>query len=150
MTEKKHEKKPLEKVSSKDEEEKKPEAKPAESVTEVSEVDWSIAIKGYPGFKTRRADTTVTLKNGSTLIISVLYQNNRSKTIVKFPLLGHIPIIGELFKSRDYQQHRSSLAIMVTPTIVKAEHLKMKESIQLVESRFLDFTKYLYWDVFYE
>jgi pilus assembly protein CpaC len=118
--------------------------------TEVSEVDWSVAIKGYPGFKTRRADTTVTLKNGSTLIISGLYKNNRSKTITKFPLLGHIPIIGELFKSRDYQQNRSSLAIMVTPTIVKAEHLKMKESIQLVESRFLDFTKYLYWDIFYE
>jgi len=39
---------------------------------------------------------------------------------------------------------------MVTPTIVHADQIQMKESIQLVESRFLDFSKYLYWDVFLE
>ena len=117
---------------------------------EVSDVDWSLAVQNVPGFRTRKVSTTVTLKNKETLIISGLYKNNRSKNIHKFPLLGHIPILGELFKSRAYQQEKSSLAIMLTPTIVKAGQIKMKESIQLVERRFLDFNKYLYWDLFSE
>ncbi|MBU1240335.1 pilus assembly protein N-terminal domain-containing protein [Myxococcota bacterium] len=118
--------------------------------SEVSDVDWAIAVQGIPGFKTRKVKTTVTMKAGSTLIISGLYKNNRSKNIKKFPLLGHIPILGELFKSRQYQEERTSLAIMLTPTLVSSEQLKMKESIQLVESKFLDFNKYLYWDLFLE
>ncbi|MBN2722995.1 MAG: pilus assembly protein N-terminal domain-containing protein [Deltaproteobacteria bacterium] len=118
--------------------------------SEVSDVDWSLAVSGVPGFRTRKVETNVTMKEGSTLIISGLYKNNRSKTIKKFPLLGHIPILGELFKSRDYQEEKSSLAIMLTPTVVHSEQLKMKESIQLVESKFLDFNKYLYWDLFLE
>ncbi len=117
---------------------------------EVSDVDWSLAVQGIPGFRKRNVSTTVNMQEGSTLIISGLYKNNRSKTVSKFPLLGHIPILGELFKSRDYQEERSSLAIMVTPTVVHADQIQMKESIQLVESRFLDFSKYLYWDVFLE
>lgn len=117
---------------------------------EVSDVDWSLAVNGIPGFRNRKVSTTVNMQEGSTLIISGLYKNNRSKTISRFPLLGHIPILGELFKSRDYQEDRSSLAIMVTPTIVSSDQIQMKESIQLVESRFLDFSKYLYWDLFLE
>ncbi|MBU1382382.1 pilus assembly protein N-terminal domain-containing protein, partial [Myxococcota bacterium] len=118
--------------------------------TEVSDIDWSLAVMGYPGFRKRKVETVVTMKDGSTLIISGLYKNNRSKNVRKFPLLGHIPILGELFKSRDYNEEKSSLAIMLTPTVVHSEQLKMKESIQLVESKFLDFNKYLYWDLFLE
>ncbi len=118
--------------------------------TEVSDVDWSLAVNGVPGFRTRKVKTTVTMQAGATLIISGLYKNNRSKTIKKFPLLGHIPILGELFKSRAYKEERSSLAIMVTPSIVNAKQIEMKDSIQLVESKFLDFNKYLYWDLFLE
>ncbi len=117
---------------------------------EVSDIDWSLAVQGIPGFRNRKVATTVNMQEGSTLIISGLYKNNRSKNISRFPLLGHIPILGELFKSREYQEERSSLAIMVTPTIVHADQIQMKESIQLVESRFLDFNKYLYWDLFLE
>jgi pilus assembly protein CpaC len=118
--------------------------------SEVSDVDWSLAVQGIPGFRIRKVKTTVTMTSGSTLIISGLYKNNRSKNIKKFPLLGHIPILGELFKSRQYQEERSSLAIMLTPKIVSSEQMEMKESIQLVESKFLDFNKYLYWDLFLE
>ncbi|MDA3864953.1 MAG: pilus assembly protein N-terminal domain-containing protein [Deltaproteobacteria bacterium] len=118
--------------------------------TEVSDVDWALAVNGVPGFRTRKADTTVTLQDGSTLVISGLYKNNRSKNVNKFPLLGHIPILGELFKSREYKEEKSSLAIMMTPKIINSDTLEMKESIQLIESRFLEFNKNLYWDLFLE
>src|SRR5690606_1918687 len=69
-------------------------------LTEVSQIDNSVAVNGFPGFLTRRVDTQVTVKDGETIVLSGLVQASDGKDVTKMPILGHIPIIGELFKSR--------------------------------------------------
>jgi len=61
----------------------------------------------------------VTVADRQSLILGGLLQSTDAKTIRKIPLLGDIPIIGELFKHRDFQENKSELVIAVTPEIVK-------------------------------
>jgi Flp pilus assembly secretin CpaC len=51
--------------------------------------------------------------------MSELLNDKGFKSVLKFPLLGSIPIIGELFKSRKYQQSQSQFLVFITPTIVR-------------------------------
>ncbi len=92
------------------------------SVTpEVSSIDpaSSITVSGLsvPGFRTRRAETTVTVVPGDTLAIAGLLQRDIARTVRKIPILGDIPIIGNLFKSKQFTEGRTDLIIMVTPEI---------------------------------
>ncbi|MNL79427.1 outer membrane porin HofQ [compost metagenome] len=48
-------------------------------------------------------------------------QNSESKVVEQVPLLGSIPILGELFKSTKYQKNETELAILVTPKLVSPE-----------------------------
>ena len=61
--------------------------------------------------------TSVTVKDGETIILSGLYNNSEDKEVSKVPLLGHIPIRGELFKSRNFIDRKTELAIYVTPRL---------------------------------
>ncbi|MDP7040624.1 MAG: pilus assembly protein N-terminal domain-containing protein [Myxococcota bacterium] len=98
----------------------------AKVLTEVSQVDPSVSINGYPGFLTRRVDTEVTVKDGETIILSGLLHLSENKNVSKVPFLGHIPILGELFKSRQFQERQTELVIFVTPRIVDplSRHLR--------------------------
>ena len=98
----------------------------AKILTEVSQVDQSVSINGYPGFLTRRIDTEVTVKDGETIILSGLLHLSENKTVSKVPFLGHIPILGELFKSRQFQERQTELVVFVTPRIVDplSRHLR--------------------------
>ena len=93
-----------------------------EIFAEVSDVDRSLSVRAngfdVPGFRTRNVKTSVTVKDGETIILSGLFNNAESKEISKIPLLGHIPILGELFKSRNFVENKTELAIYVTPRIV--------------------------------
>ena len=95
-------------------------------LTEVSQVDPSVSINGYPGFLTRRVDTEVTVKDGETIILSGLLHLSENKNVSKVPFLGHIPILGELFKSRQFQERQTELVVFVTPRIVDplSRHLR--------------------------
>jgi pilus assembly protein CpaC len=90
---------------------------------EVSQIDNSTAITvagvSVPGLSTRRAETTVELGSGQTFAIGGLIQNNVNQNINKFPWLGDIPILGQLFRSEAFQRNESELVILVTPYIVK-------------------------------
>lgn len=118
--------------------------------TEVSEPDWSRSVKGYPSFVTRRVSTRVTMKEGSTLILSGLYSHKMSKSIYKFPLLGHIPILGELFKSRDYQRDKSQLVVFITTRTVHSGHPWMEKHTKLSEHRSWRFKNETEWEMFFE
>ena len=115
---------------------------------EVSAPDWSNAIKGYPAFEKRYVDTTVTMQEGSTLILSGLYRNKGAKTVNKIPLLGHIPILGELFKSRAFIRGRSQLAVFITPRIVNPQHPWVRRTIRAVERRYHRFKRRIEWEIF--
>lgn len=98
--------------------------------TEVSEVDPSNSIKmsggagrevaTLPGFKVRRSETTVELPSGGTLATAGLIQQASRTAINGFPGLMNVPILGTLFRSRDYQRDETELMISVTPYIAKA------------------------------
>lgn len=95
---------------------------------EVSELSaqgvtvYSSSISGasiLPSFTTRRASTTVQLKDGQSFVIGGLIKNNVSSSITAFPFLGEIPIIGALFRSTSFQNDRSELVFVITPRLVK-------------------------------
>jgi pilus assembly protein CpaC len=66
----------------------------------------------------RQAATSVELPSGTTLSIGGLLQESTSQNIQQFPLLGDIPILGALFRSRDFQTKQTELVILVTPYLV--------------------------------
>lgn len=78
--------------------------------TEVSEI---VSAQGQ--LSTRRASTSVELPTGCTLAIGGLLQDNLRQQINRLPVLGDIPILGALFRSRDYQRNQTELLILVTP-----------------------------------
>jgi pilus assembly protein CpaC len=86
---------------------------------EVSTLDFSVASQGVPGLTTRRAETTVELRDGQTFAIAGLLQNNFSSNIDQTPWLGDIPILGPLFRSSSFQRDETELIILVTPFLVR-------------------------------
>lgn len=91
--------------------------------TEDSELSDVAAIRidsiSIPSLTVRRADTTVQLKSGQSFAIAGLIQNNMRTAIRRFPALGRIPVLGALFRSREFQQDESELVIIVTAYIVR-------------------------------
>jgi pilus assembly protein CpaC len=89
---------------------------------EVSELSTQGAISidniSVPSLTSRRAETTIELASGQAFAIAGLLQNNITQNINKFPWLGDIPILGQLFRSEAFQRNESELVIIVTPYIV--------------------------------
>lgn len=73
-----------------------------------------------PSFTTRRAATTVQLRDGQSLAIAGLIKNINTETLTKFPFLGDLPILGALFRSKEFQQDRSEVLFIITPRLVQA------------------------------
>ena len=72
-----------------------------------------------PALTTRRADTTVDLASGQSLAIAGLLQNNVTQNVKRFPWLGDVPILGQLFRSEQFRRQESELVIIVTPYLVR-------------------------------
>jgi len=72
-----------------------------------------------PGLTTRRAHTTIELKDGQSFAIAGLLQSEFRDGIEQTPWVGDIPILGALFRSSDYQRDETELVIIVTPHLVK-------------------------------
>jgi pilus assembly protein CpaC len=88
--------------------------------TEVSEIDPSLTVLGVPGIKTRRAQTTLEVPSGGSLAMAGMIQDQTKQNINGIPGLMQLPVLGALFKSRDYQNAQTELVILVTPYIVRA------------------------------
>ena len=86
---------------------------------EVSAIDRTVTVSGTPGLTTRRATTTVELRDGQSFAIAGLLQDDFSDTIEQLPLLGDIPILGALFRSSKFQKNETELVIIVEPHLVK-------------------------------
>jgi pilus assembly protein CpaC len=90
---------------------------------EVSELSDAGSIKvgdvQVPALITRRAETTVELGSGQSLMIAGLLRNSTSNNISKAPFLGDIPILGMLFRSTAWKREESELVIIVTPYLVR-------------------------------
>jgi pilus assembly protein CpaC len=73
-----------------------------------------------PGLTVRRAETTVEISSGGSLAMAGMIQEETKQTISGFPGLMQLPVLGTLFKSRDYRNNQTELMVLVTPYIVRA------------------------------
>ncbi len=91
--------------------------------TEVTEVDAEASLRigqiVVPGMKVRKSETTVELPSGAVMMTAGLIQQANSQAINGVPGLLNLPVLGALFRSRDYQRKETELMIMVTPLIAK-------------------------------
>ena len=80
--------------------------------------------QGYvlPPISTRRAQTTVEVPSGGSFMIGGLVKESSRRAVSGFPGLMRLPIIGNLFSSKDFQRSESELVIIVTPYIVRPVH----------------------------
>jgi pilus assembly protein CpaC len=92
---------------------------------EVSQLDFANGLNfaGFviPALSTRRAFTTVQLRDGQTFSIAGLLSHDSAEVVDKLPVLGDIPILGWLFRSRSFRKHETELVVLVTPFIVSGE-----------------------------
>ncbi|MCL4768383.1 MAG: type II and III secretion system protein family protein [Hyphomicrobiaceae bacterium] len=91
--------------------------------TEVSELtnEGSIVLErvAVPALKTRRAASTVELPSGGSLAIAGLIRDETRQNIDGFPGLKDVPVIGTLFRSRDFIKEETELVVIVTPYTVR-------------------------------
>lgn len=72
-----------------------------------------------PTFTTRRASTTVQLRDGEHFVIGGLVRNNVTASVNAIPFLGDIPLLGALFRSPDFQSDKTELVFVVTPHLMQ-------------------------------
>lgn len=101
---------------------------------EVSSVDKGIEVLGIPGFATRKTNTEMNVQSGEAMVIAGLLSSEDAKTVVKVPGLGQIPVLGELFKSRQFRRGETELVVLVTPQIIKSDSDAVRAGIQQYEA----------------
>ena len=91
--------------------------------SEVSELtnEGAVVLVGIqiPALKKRQANSTVELPSGGSLAIAGLLSEDTRQNIDGFPGLKDVPILGTLFRSRDYQKQETELVVIVTPYMVR-------------------------------
>lgn len=91
--------------------------------SEVTEIDptqtVTIASVAVPGFRTRKNETSVELPSGGSLATAGLITNNSRQAINGLPGMINLPILGALFRSRDYMRQETELLIVVTPYLAR-------------------------------
>ena len=93
---------------------------------EVSTLDFTnaLAIQGFtvPAISTRRAETELELKDGQSFGIAGLLDNRAQAQLSKVPGIGDIPVLGQLFRSRNINKSNTELLVLVTPHIIDPVH----------------------------
>jgi pilus assembly protein CpaC len=91
--------------------------------TEVSELSNQGAVVlsniAIPALKVRRAETTVELPSGGSLVMAGLLSDQSKQALSGYPGLKNLPVLGTLFRSRDFLKNETELVVLVTPYVVK-------------------------------
>ena len=98
--------------------------------TEISAIDRSVSVGDVPGLLTRKTSTDITMRSGETLVMSGLMNQQTSKDITGIKFLMDIPVLGALFRSKNFRDQKSELVIFVTPTVFDADSDINKEAIE--------------------
>ena len=89
---------------------------------EVSALDYAngVTISGFaiPALSTRRAETEVEIKNGQSFVVSGLLDHRTTDNVNKVPGFGDLPLVGQVFRSKNFQHSVVELIILVTATVV--------------------------------
>ncbi len=103
--------------------------------SEVSSIDRSVTTFAGPALLTRKANTEFNLRDGETLVLAGLLQREVSSDVDKLPVLGDIPILGALFRSRRFQNKETELVVFVTPRIVSSESPSNRDRVARTTER---------------
>jgi pilus assembly protein CpaC len=104
-------------------------------LTEASQANFDQTAAGQPTFIIRRAETDVQVKDGQTIVIGGLLKNETGNIIRKVPWMGDIPVLGVLFRSKDYQQSLSELLVFVTLDVLKDAAADVANAAQTPEMK---------------
>jgi pilus assembly protein CpaC len=101
---------------------------------EVSELtsEGALKLNGYdvPAIATRRAETTVELGSGQSFMLAGLLRSSNNNVISRAPFLGDLPILGTLFRSRNFRRSETELVIIVTPYLVRPVNGKLTTPLE--------------------
>lgn len=90
---------------------------------EVSQIDPTVTIRtglvSVPAFITRRASTTIEVRDGQSFAMAGLLQSTHTKSQDQLPWVGQIPVLGALFRSSSFRKEETDLIIIVTPHIAR-------------------------------
>lgn len=113
---------------------------------EVSSIDYASALSAntgginVPALKSRKVETILQLQSGNTMAVGGLILSDESKNIIKFPLLGDLPIIGQFFRSTSKTNERKEIVILVTPILVTDDYIPTMsyEAKELLKTKLID------------
>ncbi|MBT7069053.1 MAG: hypothetical protein HN919_22345 [Verrucomicrobia bacterium] len=89
----------------------------------------NISLTEYPILSTREAETHILVQSGETIVIGGLLEDQESKTILRVPILGSIPIIGRLFRREAIDNRKMDLLIFLSATIIDSESEMVDEGV---------------------
>lgn len=92
----------------------------------VSSLDYSNAIGSIPAISTRSVETSITIESGKTFFLSGLVRNTKGKNTEGVPYLKGIPIIGELFRSKNFIENKSELIVLISPKLAPKKEGKLE------------------------
>ncbi len=108
---------------------------------EVSTLDFNNAVQlqGFriPALASRRAETDVELQSGQTFAIAGLINNSVASSLQKIPGIGDIPVLGNLFKSKQAQKDQTELVVMITPEILPRTSNGVTSSVPRIREPFM-------------
>ena len=85
-----------------------------------------INADGEPAISVKQVKTQAMVENGGTLVVGGVYQEQISNNISKVPLLGDVPVLGNLFKSKSRNHQRSEVLFFITPRIIEGQSNVMR------------------------
>ena len=91
------------------------------TITTDLETDYSTIVNfvnNFPVIGTRRAQSTLRVRDGDSIVIAGLFSDLDTSTLSKVPLLGDLPLFGELFKSRSRTHSKDEVVFLITPHLV--------------------------------
>lgn len=91
----------------------------AKIATEISAINFDVAVKDVPGLTKRRAETEVSLREHETIVIAGLLAEDSSRQVEKVAGLGDMPVLGPLFRSRQFRERKTELVVLITPYFVQ-------------------------------
>ncbi len=87
---------------------------------EVSNIDPSVTVQGYPALLKRESNSEFNARDGDAIVLSGLYSYTGTSTVNKFPGLGSVPVLGALFRNTNKNDQRRQIAVVITPRITTA------------------------------
>lgn len=108
----------------------------AKVATEISSINNEIRVNDVPGLNKNRTETEVNMRENEILVISGLFTDDTSRTVDKVAGLGDVPVLGKLFKSRDFRERQSELIVLIQPYFMQGEAPATSIARQTLDKRY--------------